>query len=244
MEDSLARELIKKQDWSALQKFDQLQKELEDGGVFQGWKEGSLQFPPTYKYASTNSNRYSGGLPSRAGEKQRTPAWYVTTIVFSNAFSCHKSGHVTRTPKYSCTVAISRIYRCKSYCTDHVINHRKVNKFSHYLYVGTFLLWKVGKCTSSPGRVFSSYLCKNDVGDMIQIRNDRCDRILWYGKGVKQLSYFRSESKFSDHRPVAALFSTQIDVFKCANPRLVVPVLVPGGSPTITVSTIMILHAF
>ncbi|KAJ0098746.1 hypothetical protein Patl1_22050 [Pistacia atlantica] len=47
----------------------------------------------------------------------------------------------------------------------------------------------------------------------------RCDRILWYGKGVKQLSYFRSESKFSDHRPVSALFSAQVEVMKSTNSR-------------------------
>lgn len=40
----------------------------------------------------------------------------------------------------------------------------------------------------------------------------RCDRILWYGKGVEQLYYIRSESKFSDHRPVSALFSTHIEI--------------------------------
>ncbi|XP_057983335.1 type IV inositol polyphosphate 5-phosphatase 6-like isoform X2 [Malania oleifera] len=114
LEDSLARQLVKKQDWRALQEFDQLRRELEDGGVFQGWKEGNIEFAPTYKYSSSNFNRYSGGLPSRSGEKQRTPAW--------------------------------------------------------------------------------------------------CDRILWYGKGVEQLSYFRSESRFSDHRPVSALFSTQIEI--------------------------------
>ncbi|KAI3748056.1 hypothetical protein L6452_10887 [Arctium lappa] len=116
LQNDLARELIKKQDWSALQEFDQLRQELGDGGVFQGWREGNIEFAPTYKYSTFNSNRYSGTLPSRAGEKQRTPAW--------------------------------------------------------------------------------------------------CDRILWYGKGVKQHSYFRSESKFSDHRPVSALFSTQIEVVK------------------------------
>ncbi|KAL8043978.1 hypothetical protein ABFX02_08G017700 [Erythranthe guttata] len=114
LEDKSARQLIKEQDWSGLQKFDQLGRELESGGVFQGWKEGNIEFAPTYKYSSYNCNRYSGGIPSRAGEKQRTPAW--------------------------------------------------------------------------------------------------CDRILWYGKGVRQLSYFRSESKFSDHRPVSALFSTPIGV--------------------------------
>ncbi|KAL0377491.1 UNVERIFIED_CONTAM: Type I inositol polyphosphate 5-phosphatase 8 [Sesamum radiatum] len=100
LEDNLARQLIKEQDWRALQKFDQLRRELEHGGVFQGWKEGNIEFAPTYKYSSYNCNR--------------------------------------------------------------------------------------------------------------------CDRILWYGKGVRQLSYFRSESKFSDHRPVSALFSTQIEEVKSA----------------------------
>ncbi|XP_062118139.1 type I inositol polyphosphate 5-phosphatase 8 [Humulus lupulus] len=38
-----------------------------------------------------------------------------------------------------------------------------------------------------------------------------CDRILWKGEGVKQMWYGRGESKFSDHRPVYALFSVQID---------------------------------
>ncbi|KAJ7970921.1 Type I inositol polyphosphate 5-phosphatase [Quillaja saponaria] len=119
LEDNFARQLIEKQNWSALQGFDQLRKEQEESGVFEGWKEGNIEFAPTYKYSSSNGNRYSGGLPSRSGEKQRTPAW--------------------------------------------------------------------------------------------------CDRILWYGKGVKQISYFRSESKFSDHRPVSAQFSTQIEI-KPSNP--------------------------
>ncbi|XP_039035490.1 type IV inositol polyphosphate 5-phosphatase 7-like isoform X3 [Hibiscus syriacus] len=120
LEDNLARHLIKKQDWKALQEFDELRREQEDG-VFQSWREGNIEFAPTYKYSSLNCNRYSGGLPNRSGEKQRTPAW--------------------------------------------------------------------------------------------------CDRILWYGKGVKILSYLRSEIKFSDHRPVSALFSTQIEVTKSTNPR-------------------------
>lgn len=119
LEDNLARQLIKHQDWRSLQKFDQLQRELEHGGAFQGWKEGNIEFAPTYKYSSYNCNRYSGGIPTRAGEKQRTPAW--------------------------------------------------------------------------------------------------CDRILWYGEGVRQLSYFRSESKFSDHRPVSALFSVKIVEVKSNN---------------------------
>ncbi|KAL5716628.1 phosphoinositide 5-phosphatase [Ranunculus cassubicifolius] len=39
-----------------------------------------------------------------------------------------------------------------------------------------------------------------------------CDRILWRGEGLKQISYVRGESKFSDHRPVYSLFSVQFDV--------------------------------
>lgn len=124
LENDLARELIKKHDWTALQEFDQLRQELGEGGVFQGWKEGNIEFAPTYKYSKYNSNRYSGTHPNREGEKQRTPAW--------------------------------------------------------------------------------------------------CDRILWYGKEVRQHSYFRSESKFSDHRPVSALFSTHIEVIK-SNDSKVVP---------------------
>ncbi|XP_022157672.1 type IV inositol polyphosphate 5-phosphatase 6-like isoform X2 [Momordica charantia] len=123
LEDNFARQLIKKRDWEALQGFDQLRKEQEEGGVFQGWREGNIEFAPTYKYSSSNCNRYSGGPLRTTGEKQRTPAW--------------------------------------------------------------------------------------------------CDRILWYGKGVKQLSYFRSESKFSDHRPVSAQFLAQIELLKSTNPRVI-----------------------
>lgn len=89
VDDNLARQLIKKQEWRALQEFDQLERELQDGGVFQGWKEGNIKFAPTYKYSSSNCNRYSGGLPIRAGEKQRTPAWYgFSTMTFVNDPNC------------------------------------------------------------------------------------------------------------------------------------------------------------
>ena len=82
MEDNLARNLITKQDWKALQDFDQLQKELEEGGVFEGWKEGNIEFAPTYKYSSSISNRYcGGGLQSKSWEKQRTPAWYSNQLL-------------------------------------------------------------------------------------------------------------------------------------------------------------------
>ncbi|KAJ3692573.1 hypothetical protein LUZ60_011668 [Juncus effusus] len=39
-----------------------------------------------------------------------------------------------------------------------------------------------------------------------------CDRILWSGKGIKQLSYWSSDLRLSDHRPVSALFSVELEV--------------------------------
>jgi hypothetical protein len=39
----------------------------------------------------------------------------------------------------------------------------------------------------------------------------RCDRILWRGDGTSQLSYYRGESKFSDHRPVCGTFIVEVE---------------------------------
>ena len=58
-----------------------------------------------------------------------------------------------------------------------------------------------------------------------------CDRILWHGHGIEQLHYGRGESRFSDHRPVCAIFSVDVEVrrkisskfrkgFSCTGTRL------------------------
>ncbi|KAH9331548.1 hypothetical protein KI387_003656 [Taxus chinensis] len=44
------------------------------------------------------------------------------------------------------------------------------------------------------------------------IMGHECDRILWYSKGLKEISYERGEYIFSDHRPVSAIFTTAMDV--------------------------------
>ncbi|KAK7279784.1 hypothetical protein RJT34_24841 [Clitoria ternatea] len=64
------RDFISKKQWSKLIEKDQLTKEIKNG-VFDGWSEGTLNFPPTYKY-EINSDKYYGADP-KVG--RRTPAW-------------------------------------------------------------------------------------------------------------------------------------------------------------------------
>ncbi|XP_059441550.1 type I inositol polyphosphate 5-phosphatase 2 [Corylus avellana] len=112
MLDTEVRKLVALRRWDELLNNDQLNKELRSGHVFDGWKEGVIDFPPTYKY-EFNSDSYVGENP-KEGEKKRSPAW--------------------------------------------------------------------------------------------------CDRILWLGKGIKQLSYERAELKLSDHRPVSSNFLVEVEV--------------------------------
>ncbi|KAK4364543.1 hypothetical protein RND71_015901 [Anisodus tanguticus] len=113
MADAEVRKLVANKQWDGLLNSDQLNKELRKGHVFAGWKEGLINFAPTYKY-EFNSDRYNGEIP-REGDKKRSPAW--------------------------------------------------------------------------------------------------CDRILWLGKGIKQLFYKRSELRLSDHRPVSSMFSVEVEIF-------------------------------
>ncbi|KAG8649253.1 type I inositol polyphosphate 5-phosphatase 8 isoform X2 [Manihot esculenta] len=66
-------ELLKKNDWKALLKRDQLRIEQRAGRVFKGWEEGRIYFAPTYKYLN-NSDNYVVQT-SKSKEKRRTPAW-------------------------------------------------------------------------------------------------------------------------------------------------------------------------
>ncbi|XP_041022435.1 type I inositol polyphosphate 5-phosphatase 4-like isoform X1 [Juglans microcarpa x Juglans regia] len=131
-----AKALVEMHDWRALLENDQLRIEQRRGHVFEGWNEGKIYFPPTYKY-SNNSDRYAGD-DRHPKEKRRTPAW--------------------------------------------------------------------------------------------------CDRILWHGRGLHQLSYVRGESRFSDHRPVYGIFLVEVESLNrsrikksmsCSNARIEVEELLP-----------------
>ncbi|XP_062145127.1 type I inositol polyphosphate 5-phosphatase 4-like [Alnus glutinosa] len=131
-----AKALVEMRNWRVLLENDQLRVEQGRGHVFEGWNEGKIYFPPTYKY-SNNSDRYAGD-ERHPKEKRRTPAW--------------------------------------------------------------------------------------------------CDRILWCGRGLHQLSYVRGESRFSDHRPVYSIFLAEVESLNrsrikksmsCSNARIEVEELLP-----------------
>ncbi|PNX81831.1 type I inositol 145-trisphosphate 5-phosphatase CVP2-like protein, partial [Trifolium pratense] len=71
---SATQSLIKRKEWKTLLKHDQLKMELKEGHVFQGWHEGDVEFPPTYKYLP-NSDDYIGCVDEDMSKKRRSPAW-------------------------------------------------------------------------------------------------------------------------------------------------------------------------
>ncbi|XXG50798.1 hypothetical protein AAC387_Pa02g4724 [Persea americana] len=76
--------------------------------------------------------------------------------------------------------------------------------------------WNEGKIYFAPTYKYSN---NSDAyaGETITSKKKRrtpawCDRILWNGNGIEQLSYVRGESRFSDHRPVCAVFIIEVGV--------------------------------
>ncbi|XP_039840480.1 type I inositol polyphosphate 5-phosphatase 10-like [Panicum virgatum] len=81
---------------------------------------------------------------------------------------------------------------------------------------GVFRGWNEGKILFAPTYKYS-WNSDNYAGEDVTSKKKRrtpawCDRILWYGEGIVQLSYIRGESKFSDHRPVCSAFLVEVAV--------------------------------
>ncbi|KAL3812589.1 hypothetical protein ACJIZ3_013857 [Penstemon smallii] len=75
--------------------------------------------------------------------------------------------------------------------------------------------WKEGKIYFPPTYKYSHNSDRYAGGDLHPKEKRRtpawCDRILWYGGGLQQLSYVRGESRFSDHRPVSSVFWAEVE---------------------------------
>ncbi|KAJ1696205.1 hypothetical protein LUZ63_004717 [Rhynchospora breviuscula] len=75
--------------------------------------------------------------------------------------------------------------------------------------------WQEGKIYFAPTYKYSQN-SDSYAGETVKSKKKRrtpawCDRILWHGDGIEQLHYIRGESRFSDHRPVCAVFTVQVD---------------------------------
>ncbi|XVF17211.1 hypothetical protein REPUB_Repub10bG0099800 [Reevesia pubescens] len=76
--------------------------------------------------------------------------------------------------------------------------------------------FKEGRIVFAPTYKYS-HNSDSYAGETVKSKKKRrtpawCDRILWNGAGIDQLSYIRGESRFSDHRPVSAVFSVEVEV--------------------------------
>ncbi|KAJ3680999.1 hypothetical protein LUZ60_015488 [Juncus effusus] len=76
--------------------------------------------------------------------------------------------------------------------------------------------WNEGKIYFAPTYKYS-YNSDSYAGETATSKKKRrtpawCDRILWHGEGIVQLSYIRGENKFSDHRPVCSAFIVEVGV--------------------------------
>ncbi|XP_043722115.1 type I inositol polyphosphate 5-phosphatase 5-like [Telopea speciosissima] len=79
-----------------------------------------------------------------------------------------------------------------------------------------FTGWNEGRILFAPTYKYS-HNSDSYAGETVKSKKKRrtpawCDRILWYGKGMEQVSYIRGESRFSDHRPVCGIFVAEVEV--------------------------------
>ena len=83
LDNEYVRDLVMRQDWRTLLDSDQLLIQKNEGKVFDGYVEGQIAFPPTYKY-DINSDDYD------TSEKNRIPA-YTDRILFRKNFTTNPS---------------------------------------------------------------------------------------------------------------------------------------------------------
>jgi len=77
---------IKDKHWDHLFEFDQLQHARKEKKVFKGFKEGHINFAPTYKY-DPNTSQYD------TSEKKRVPAW-TDRILWRTYFDDVQGWHI------------------------------------------------------------------------------------------------------------------------------------------------------
>lgn len=92
------------------------------------------------------------------------------------------------------------------------------DQLSHELQSGqVFGGWKEGRLTFPPtykyGLNSDKYVGENPNECEKKRSPAWCDRILWMGKCINQLSYKHTDLRLSDHRPVSSIFMVKVEVF-------------------------------
>lgn len=72
----------------------------------------------------------------------------------------------------------------------------------------------LGRASTNGGGLFRFQLCKHKLNMCPWMF--RCDRILWTGKGLRQLNYVTVNSQLSDHRPVTAKIIADVEAISQA----------------------------
>ncbi|TVT97111.1 hypothetical protein EJB05_57650 [Eragrostis curvula] len=111
-------ELISKQDWDGLFEKDQLKKELRKGCTFDGWVEGLISFPPTYKY-EFNSQKY---VSDETASGRRTPSW--CDRILSNGKGIKLLSYKRAELTFSDHRPVTAIYTVET----EVLRHRKLQR--------------------------------------------------------------------------------------------------------------------
>ncbi|MED6152141.1 Type I inositol polyphosphate 5-phosphatase 1 [Stylosanthes scabra] len=78
---------------------------------------------------------------------------------------------------------------------------------------GEFRGWLEGELKFAP--TYESNLdkyCGEDANKIGRCIPSCCDRIVWYGSGLRLVSYTRAELKLSDHRPVTVTYMAEVEV--------------------------------
>lgn len=106
IDSSLSVEAVNEQvdsgDFSVLRAMDQLNMERDDGRVFEGFLEGVLEFPPTYKF-----NPKTDEYERRPEKKQRAPAWCDRVLWKDSRLAYGLGAHSIDLTSYSCSRIIT-----------------------------------------------------------------------------------------------------------------------------------------
>ncbi|MED6118249.1 Type I inositol 1,4,5-trisphosphate 5-phosphatase [Stylosanthes scabra] len=81
---------------------------------------------------------------------------------------------------------------------------------------GVFRGWSEGELKFAPTYKYESNsdkYCGEDPNKIGRRVPSWCDRVVWYGSGLRLVSYTRAELKLSDHRPVTATYMAEVEVF-------------------------------